>query len=191
MATLAFTLDPSYRRLSVEEFLEMDFHGARAELEDGIIFMMAGGTEAHARVAANILSYLRPHLRGTGCRPYGSDFAARTDVRTVRLPDVSVYCGNPSAPENERKQLLGDPQVVFEVLSPSTASHDQKVKLEEYRALSGLREIVLVDTTDERVRLVRRTATGGWSDEWLAAGSDVTVSSLGLAIPHAEIFARD
>jgi Uma2 family endonuclease len=42
---------------------------------------------------------------------------------------VTVYCNNPAAPGNKSKQLLGDPQVVFEVLSPSTSPYDQKVKL--------------------------------------------------------------
>lgn len=189
MASIA--LDPAYRRISVEEFLEMDFQGARAELDDGLIYMMAGGSEAHSRIAANIVAYLMTKLRGTGCRPYGSDFGARTGEQTVRLPDVSVYCNNPSAPENQRKQLLGDPQIVVEVLSPSTSSLDQKVKLEEYHGLAGVREILLIDPEQERVRLVSRTGPGDWTDSWLESEMDVALSSLGFTIPHAEIFARD
>ena len=184
-------LDPAYRRVEVDEFLAMDFGGARAELEDGVILMMAGGNEAHARIAANVIAFLMPKLRGTGCRPYGSDFATRTEERTVRLPDVSVYCNDPAAPGNATKQLLGDPQIVFEVLSRSTASHDQLVKLAEYRELAGLREIVFVDPQSERVRLLARAATGDWSDEWLEQGTDLFLPSLDLAIPHGELFARD
>ena len=187
----AIALDPAYRRVSVEEFLEMDFGGAKAELEDGMIYMMAGGSEEHARVAGNIMVYLAPRLRGTGCRAYGSTFATRTEEQTVRLPDVSVYCNNPSAPENARKKLLGDPQVVFEVLSPSTSAHDQKVKLAEYCALAGMREVILVDPAEERIHLVQRTPTGGWTADWLATSDDLTIPSLNLPIPHAEIFARD
>ncbi|MET3761401.1 Uma2 family endonuclease [Sphingomonas sp. UYEF23] len=187
----AIALDPAYRRVSVEEFLEMDFGGAKAELEDGMIYMMAGGSEEHARIAFNILMALGPRLRGSGCRPYGSDLAAQTDIRTVRLPNVSVYCNNPAAPENARKKLLGDPQVVFEVLSPSTSAHDQKVKLAEYCALAGMREVILVDPAEERIHLVQRTPTGGWTADWLATGDDLTIPSLNLTIPHAEIFARD
>lgn len=189
MASVA--LDPAYRRVSVEEFLEMDFHGARAELDDGLIYMMAGGSEAHSRIAANIIAYLRPKLRGSGCRPYGSDLATRTGDQTIRLPDVSIYCNDSTALENHRKQLLGDPQVVVEVLSPSTSSLDQKVKLEEYRGLAGVREIVLVDPDSERVRLVCRTAPNDWTDRWLDVGARVEIPSLNLTIPHAEIFARD
>jgi Uma2 family endonuclease len=190
-AMTAVALDPAYRRISVEEFLDMDFGGAKAELEDGLIYMMAGGSEMHARVAANIMIYLGSRLRGSGCRPYGSDFATRTAERTIRFPDVTVYCNDPSAPGNERKQLLGDPQVVVEILSPSTSSYDQKIKLEEYRALAGVQEIVLVDPQTERVRLVRRTGVAGWIDDWLDAGTDLILPSLDLTIPHAEIFARD
>lgn len=187
----AVRLDPAYRRVEVDEFLEMDFGGAKAELEDGLIYMMAGGNEAHARIAANLLMYIGPKLRGTGCRPYGSDFATRTAERSVRFPDLSIYCNNPSAPGNDRKKLLGDPQVVFEVLSPSTSSYDQSVKLQEYRELEGVREIVLVDPEAERVRLVRRTPSGGWTDDWLPEQADLHIPSLDLAIPHTEIFARD
>ena len=189
MASLA--LDPAYRRVTVREFLEMDFRGARAELEDGIIYMMAGGSEEHSRIAANILTFLNPRLRGSGCRAYGSDLAAQTGEATVRLPDVTVHCGNPTAPENRKKKLLGDPVVVVEVLSPSTARLDQKTKLEEYRSLEGTRDILLVDPTVERVRHVRRNATNEWVDGWLPAGSDAELQSIGLIIPHAEIFADD
>ncbi len=187
----AIALDSAYRRISVEEFLAMDFRGAKAELEDGLIYMMAGGSEEHARVAGNIMVYLAPRLRGTGCRAYGSAFATRTEEKTVRLPDVSVYCNNPSAPENARKKLLGDPQVVFEVLSSSTSSYDQKVKLHEYCALAGVREVILVDPTAERIHLVQRTPNGGWTADWLTTGDDLTIPSLNLTIPRAEIFARD
>lgn len=169
----------------------MDFHGARAELDDGLIFMLAGGSEVHSRIAVNILAYLHAKLRGSGCRTYGSDLAMRTGEQTIRLPDVSVYCNNPANPENQRKQLIGDPQVVVEVLSLSTSSLDQKVKLEEYRGLAGVREIVFVDPENERVRLVCRTAPEDWNDRWLQVGADLFLPSLNLTIPHAEIFARD
>jgi Uma2 family endonuclease len=189
MASIA--LDSAYRRISVREFMEMDFGDARAELDDGIIYMMAGGSEQHARIAANILISLGPRLRGSGCRAYGSDFATQTGEATVRLPDVSVHCGNPSAPENRHKRLLGDPKVVFEVLSPSTASLDQKAKLEEYRSLEGMHDVVLVDPDSRRIRHVRRNDDGDWVDGWLAPGSDVMLHSLGIMLPEAEVFTDD
>ena len=189
MASVA--LDPAYRRVSVEEFLAMDLGDAKAELVDGIIFMMAGGSEPHARIAINIIAFLRPKLRGSGCRPYGSDLATRTEHQTIRFPDVSIYCGLSADLINSNKQLLGDPQVVFEVLSPSTSMNDQRVKVPEYKALAGMREIVLIDPDSERIHLTARTPRNGWSDDWLNKGEDLLLPSLNLTITHAEIFARD
>ncbi len=189
MASVA--LDPAYRRVTVEEFLDMDFGDAKAELEDGLIYMMTGGNEVHARIASNILIALGTRLRGTGCRPYGSDFTTRTEDASVRFPDVSVYCNRPGVPENARKKLLGDPQVVFEVLSPSTRSHDRRVKAPEYRDLPGVLEVVLVDPDEERVRLMRRTGADSWAEDLLQLGEDVPLPSLGISLPHAEIFDAD
>ena len=187
----ALALDPAYRRVPVAEFLEMDFGDAKAELEDGLIYMMAGGNEAHSRIAANVSAYLRTRLRGTGCRPYGSDFAVRTGEASIRYPDVSVYCNDPGAPANHGRKLLGDPVVVFEVLSPSTASHDARTKLPEYRELAGVRDIVLVDAAAERIRLVSRTGPEDWADRVLPPGADLPLPSLGISIPYAEVFALD
>ena len=88
-------------------------------------------------------------------------------------------------------RLLGDPRVVFEVLSPSTASNDQITKLREYRALPGVDAIVFVDPASERVRLVDRSMADDTEGGWLAAGNDLALPMLGISIPHDEIFARD
>jgi Uma2 family endonuclease len=185
MATLPN--NPAYRAVEVREFLDMDFGDAKAELVDGMIWMMAGGSPKHAAVAANIIIALGAKLRGSGCRPYGSDLAMRTGKRSIRFPDVSVYCGNPASPENDNKKLLGDPVVVFEVLSPSTASNDQISKLAEYRALSGVQTIVFVDPDTERVRVIHQ----GEGGDWLPQGAAVALPAIKTQLLHEEIFARD
>ncbi len=169
----------------------MDFRGAKAELDNGLIYMMAGGTAIHAMVCGNIYVALRTRLRGTGCRPYGPDLLVKTGADTARLPDVSVYCGSPADPANDLKQLLGDPVMVIEVLSPSTASHDQVVKLREYTAMAGMRDILFVDPNMQRIRHVRRVGTSDWADDWLPAEADVVLASLGITLPHEEVFSRD
>lgn len=192
MATMPIVaLSPAYRRIGVREFLAMDFGGAKAELAHGLIYMMAGGNERHAAIAMNIATWLRPRIRDRGCRPYGSDFAVRTGEDTIRYPYVSVYCGNPGDAANHRKLLIGDPMVVFEILSRSTADVDEDEKLPEYRALAGVEAVVIVDADRQRVRLVRRTGPEGWIDDWLPAGQDVELVMLGVSLPFEEIFALD
>lgn len=165
----------------------MEFHGAKAELVDGLIYMMAGGSPRHAAIAANLISALLGRLRGSGCRPYGSDLDVRTADQTIRFPDVSVYC-RPLTQEERNQKLIGDPKVVFEVLSPSTSMLDQRTKLEEYRSLAGVEAIVFVDPDRELLRVVEKTGADSWTDAWLQQGSDLVLKPLDVMVPHGEIF---
>jgi Uma2 family endonuclease len=180
-------LNPAYRAVEVEEFLDMDFGDAKAELVDGAIYMMAGGSPKHAAVAANVIIALGTKLKGSGCRPYGSDMPLRTEKRSIRFPDVTVYCNDPASRVNDGKRLLDHARVVFEVLSPSTASNDQIIKLAEYRAINSIETVVFIDPDGERVRAVGRDGEG----EWLSTGADLSLTALNITLLHSEIFARD
>lgn len=181
---------PVYPLLTAEEFLEIDFGDLKAELDNGVIRMMAGGTKRHARVQSNIIAALAPRLRGTGCGVYGSDMAARTRDRSIRYPDVSVYCGRESV-EYDEEISAPDPRIVFEVLSDGTSRTDLRVKLGEYMALPSVDTIVYVDIGVERLRIFQRTGPAGWSDNTYDVPIDLALPSLDLTIPHDEIFARD
>lgn len=181
---------PVYPLLTAEQFLEIDFGDQKAELDNGIIRMMAGGTARHAQVQLNIATALRVHLRGSGCSAYSSDMAARTHDRSVRYPDVSVYCGRGDS-SNDRATAFDDPRVIVEVLSDGTSRTDLRVKLTEYMALPSVDTIVYVDIGIERLRIVQRTGPGGWTDVTHDDATDLPLPSLGMTIPHDEIFARD
>ncbi len=182
----------AYRLVTADEFLQLDFGpDRRAELDQGVIRMMAGGTAAHARVQANLLTYLRNQLRGTPCRPYGSDMALRVGEHSVRYPDVTVYCGQPGSADNDAKKVLDAPRVVFEVLSPHTASLDQGQKLAEYQELSSVEAIVFVDPDAESLRVITRLGPQSFRDDRFGSVGDLELSCLGVTIPRAEVFARD
>lgn len=181
---------PEYPLLSANEFLEIDFGERKAELDNGIIRMMAGGTARHARVQFNLLVALGTRLRGSGCTPYNSDMATRTHDLSIRYPDVSVFCQRDTS-ANDALKAFDDPRVIIEVLSAGTARTDLRVKLDEYRALDSVNTIVFVDIATERLRIVQRTAAHGWSDVSHDEPVDATFPSLDVVLPHAEIFARD
>ena len=169
----------------------MDFNTDRKfELEDGVIVMMGGGTEAHAWVQGNILSWLRQKLRGTKCRPYGSEMAIRVSATEVRYPDISIHCGG-SRDGLAEATALTEPTVVIEVLSPSTTTLDQGTKLEEYKRVPSIRTIAFVDSANEMCRTVERTSETGWLDHIFSGTSGIEIPSIALTIPHHEIFAPD
>ncbi len=151
--------------------------------------MMAGAKARHNRVALNIQFALMSRLRGTGCTPYGSDQGIQTLERTVRYPDVTVLCGH-DGPDDDNTRLFDDPTVLFEILSAGTSRTDVREKLPEYRAMPSVATIVLIDIGTERVRVVQRTGPQGWRDDQHDEPFDLPLPSLGITLPHAEIFAR-
>ena len=176
--------------LTAEEFLEIGFPSdMKAELDNGVIRMMAGGTVKHAEVQANIMRYLGNALRGSGYKPFGSDLGVRTSDIAVRYPDVTVLCGERSGDGDAK--AINDPRMIVEVLSPTTRALDLGIKLQEYRAISSLTTILFVDPATETIRLIARTGPGAWTDEDFAQGQDIALTDLGITLPHSEIFARD
>jgi len=181
---------PAYESITVDRFLATDFPEDRKyELVDGVIRMMGGGSPAHARVSANILGFLYQALRGSGCRPYGSDMGLRMGDETLRYPDVSVYCGDPVVREADGRRVFDDPVVLFEVLSPSTVRVDLIEKLAEYREIDTVQTVVFVDPDTGTTRVVQRLGPLSWRDDLHPGPHDVELPSLGVTIPHAELFA--
>ena len=180
----------SYPLLTAEDFLEIDFGERKAELDNGVIRMMAGGSARHARVQFNILLTLGNKLRGTGCTPYNSDMATRTHDLSIRYPDVTIFCGHDGAQDDDEK-AFADPRVLFEVLSAGTSRTDLKVKVPEYKALPSVDTIVLIDIAAERLRVIQRTGRNGWSEQGFDDPVDVVLPCLGVTLTHDEIFSRD
>ena len=125
----------------------------RYELIDGEVFRLAPTPLIeHQEVAGEVYCQLRNQLDGKACRPY----IAPVDVRlprkdeadaaidTVVQPDVLVVC-DPS--KIDRRGVRGAPDWLLEVLSPSTAAHDQIAKRRTYER-AGVREYLLVHPSD-------------------------------------------
>lgn len=125
----------------------------RYELIDGEAFRMAPTPLIeHQEIAGEVYCQLANQLDGQPCRPYIAPVDVRlprTDeadaaIDTVVQPDVLVVC-DPS--KIDRRGVRGAPDWVLEVLSPSTAAHDQIAKRRTYER-AGVREYWLVHPGD-------------------------------------------
>ena len=125
----------------------------RYELIDGEAFRMAPPPLIeHQEIAGEVYCQLANQLDGQPCRPY----IAPVDVRlpradeadaaidTVVQPDVLVVC---DPHKIDRRGVRGAPDWVLEVLSPSTAAHDQIAKRRTYER-AGVRDYWLVHPGD-------------------------------------------
>lgn len=186
---MASLLSLTYPRLlTVEEFLQIDFGpGLKAELDSGHIHMMASGSRAHARVQMNLYRFLGGVLRGSGCRPFGSDMGILTKDMSLRYPDLTVDCGTPD--DASADQVLGNPRVLMEVLSPSTRDYDLRTKQAEYRQIDSVQAIAFIDPDAETLSISLRTADG-WTDSPFMA-TDLRLPDLDIVVPYAEVFAQD
>ena len=118
----------------------------RWELIDGVPHMMAPAPSSnHQEISANLMAILVNYLRGKSCKafaaPYDVRLNANADDDTVVQPDISVICDKTKIDE---KGCKGVPDMLVEILSPSTIKHDQITKFNKYRE-AGVREYWIID----------------------------------------------
>ena len=132
----------------------------RAELIDGEIILMAPApSRGHQGISVELTRQFANYLEGKKCRAYHAPFDVRLfekdgdtpeDVDTVVEPDITIVC-DPSKLDD--RGCKGAPDMVVEILSPSTQRHDQLVKLGLYQR-AGVREYWIVDPMNKTVRVM-------------------------------------
>jgi len=174
--------------ISYQEFIEMDFGElTRAELIDGHIYMMATPSTRHQAVSRNIAGQLFNHLIGKKCKMYFSPFAVRLSKDTEIQPDLVVIC-DPKKLTN--RGCNGAPDLVIEILSPSTARHDRYTKFMLYMK-AGVPEYWIVDPTDNAITAYRLTENGYHTTVFTNTDT-ATINALpGFEMDLAAVFAED
>ena len=106
---------------------------ARHEFLDGEIYQMAGESLPHSRICMNLAREVGNSLKGKRCEPLSPNMKVPTSTASLfSYPDLTVVCGEPKF-HDTKKDVLTNPRVVFEVLSPSTAEYDRTTKFQRYR----------------------------------------------------------
>lgn len=124
----------------------------REELIDGKIVMMAPSPGwNHVAVSGNIYNIFFNYLRGKKCTPIQDGFDLHLSEDNVFIPDMMVVCD----PDKIRGSgVFGAPDLVVEVLSPSTAKYDRVHKKDVYEQ-SGVPEYWLVSPGDRSIEVYR------------------------------------
>ena len=118
---------PNRETMSVEEYLQLDRASQDAcyEYFNGRVISRNGDKERHNLISGNTSATLWNLLRGTGNHVYGSNMRVCLNKKRYVYPDVTVAC-NPQVSEED---ILENPRVIVEVLSPSTEMVDRVKKL--------------------------------------------------------------
>ncbi|MDR0491717.1 MAG: Uma2 family endonuclease [Oscillospiraceae bacterium] len=117
----------------------------RWELIDGIAYALASPLLAHQSVSSRLLGQLFAFLRDKPCKVFAAPLSVRLNADsaddTVLQPDIVVVCDRSKL---DKKGIVGAPDMVIEILSPSTARRDKFEKLRIYEN-AGVREYWIVD----------------------------------------------
>jgi len=140
----------------------------RWEIIDGTAYMSAAPSRKHQEVQVELIRQISNYLVGKVCRVYGSPFDVRLvskddadkNIRNIVQPDITVVC-DPSKLDD--KGCKGSPDLVVEIVSPSTASIDyieklslyEKYDVKEYWIIHPIDEIVMIYKLDDNMKYGR------------------------------------
>ena len=170
-ATAVATKPLTYDDLAAYEENE----GNRYEIIGGVLTVSASPAELHAWISGQIFLALAPYVYQ---HKLGAVYYAPVDVRLtdhdVVVPDIIFLREERRHLFTRRKVVEGAPDLVVEILSPSTRSRDLTVKMDLY-ARTGVREYWIVDPEERSISVYARAAAGNFE---LVSGDGEVVRSI-------------
>lgn len=168
---------PQENRLTFADVLAWP-EDERAELIAGVPVNMAPPSRAHQKIVVELTRQLANYLEGKRCEVYAAPFAVRLferagdrpeDVDTMVEPDLAVVCD----PEKlDERGCKGAPDLIVEVLSPSTQRHDRLTKYNLYER-AGVREYWIVSPEERTVQVSVLQSDGRYRVVELYTSGDV------------------
>ena len=153
------------------------------EFFDGEIYAMAGGTEDHSAIAANVIGALVNAVGDRPCRVHTSDLRVYVEaVGLATFPDASVICGPLQQHPPSPVATALNPTILIEVTSDSSEDYDTGAKLEAYQTIPTLRGYIVVSHRERRITVHGRAEAGTWTTRVAISGGRVAVQALGAEL---------
>jgi Uma2 family endonuclease len=175
-------------KLTYRDYVTWPDDGRRYELYEGEAYMVPSPSVKHQRISGNLQVLLRQFLLENG---QGEVFYAPLDVvfseSTVVQPDI-LFISHQRRGIIGEQNISGAPDLVIEILSPSSEERDRGIKLQLY-CRYGVQEYWLVDS-EERTVEVLALSPEGYQVLGQYSGDEVVSSQVlaGFQFPAEEIF---
>jgi len=176
--------------LTEEEYLRIEREAdGKSEFHDGQMFAMSGGSPKHALLISNINALLHGQMP-PGCRTFSSDLRIKViSAGLYTYPDCSVICGELQY-FGEQKDVVLNPLLIVEVLSPSTEGYDRGKKFELYRTIKSFQEYLIIHQDQQHVEHYSKQDDGSWVlREHIGADGVVSIKRLNAHIALSELYA--
>jgi Uma2 family endonuclease len=185
---MALQTRPKY---SFDDYLavEREAIDEKHEYAAGRVYAMTGASYRHNLIVSNLARELGNQLKGRPCAALTSDMRVRIEAADAcKYPDVAALCEVPQF-HDKRNDVLLNPTLLVEVLSPSTEAYDRGGKFALYRALASLQEYVLVAQDRLSVEVFTRQPDNRWLlTAYNALDDRVTFDSIQCRILLNEIY---
>lgn len=134
------------RRYTLEEYFAIERAcEARYEYWQGEVYAMSGASPAHVQIQINLITLLRSQLRERPCRLFSSDMRLKVpSLPPYRYPDLSALCGEAVFERIGGLEVLTNPTLIVEILSPTTEAFDRGDKFTHYKSIPNFSEYLLV-----------------------------------------------
>jgi Uma2 family endonuclease len=177
-------------KVSPAEYLRLEREASfKSEYVDGKLSPVPGASREHNLLGSNIIRVLGNQLLEQPCEIYGSDMKVRTKER-YSYPDIVVVCGEPLFEDIESDVLL-NPTVIFEILSPSTEVFDRGEKFSAYRQRESLQVYILVSQHLPKLEMYQRQASGGWYfSEVVGLEATLSIPIIDCTLPLADVYRK-
>ena len=187
------------KKWTVEEYLAFERGSEeRHEYFDGDVYPVGrppkpsthGTGRRHSLIITNIGSSLGNQLINSTCEVYMCDMRVKVGLIKYCYPDVSVVSNEPFFADGEFDILL-NPIVIVEVLSPSTELDDRGKKFSDYQTLESLQEYILIAQDEIQVDHYIRQSQGDWLLSIAkTAESEIHLPSVNCTLLLADIYRK-
>jgi Uma2 family endonuclease len=172
--------------LSFDDYLVFEKTSlVKHEFVDGQLFIMAGASERHNRLAFLLAMRLEDISQAKGCQVYLLDLLVRTPNHVGYYPDVFVVCDS----TDDEPHVKRKPCLIIEVLSDSTEVIDRGEKLENYTLIDTLQTYLLVNQEETKVEVYQREVEG-WKYNVLRAGAMIYLPCLDLKLDLQSLYTK-
>ena len=152
------------QRYTLEEYLTLDKNSEqRYEYFAGEVVVMGGASLNHHRITRNIIRSLENALAEQGCEVLPADMRVKVPKAfPYRYPDAVVVCGEPIIEDMHGQEMLVNPILIIEVLSPTTEAYDRGAKFSAYQSIASFQEYLLIAQDRPHITQYVRQPHGKW-----------------------------
>ncbi len=162
----------------------------RHEYIDGMVIAMSGESLEHNQIAGNVYVRIELAFGERPCRVFMEGIRVRVSPTRYRYPDVVALCGEPRVDDSNPPVLL-NPNVIVEVLTPSTEQFDRDDKFMEYRQIDSLTDYVLIEQDHISVVHAARIGPTEWMIRDFSNSTDqLTFAALDVSLSLADIYRK-